>query len=248
VLSLANQGDSVTSEMHKLHVVFWVLLTASGCAKDEAAVRPAQDPGAVPQSDAGVAAPDVASQPVAPPAPSAEPQDPLLSKPVDCGAARPNPHGVALEWMTRRDASCLVCEKEPAPLKACAPGQRSAAISAKTLAAQRGKRVNVPGTLGVTNAMCTKRGGPCACNNRCSSLLKLSQAEPETPVFGLTSKGELLACSGDEGGLCCPYAMGEGKRSVEVVVSGTLVQQKAAEPGYETEPELTIEVEAICVR
>jgi hypothetical protein len=36
--------------------------------------------------------------------------------------------------------------------------------------------------------------------------------------------------------------------SVEVVVSGTLAQQKAAEPGYETEPELTIEVEAICVR
>jgi hypothetical protein len=239
----------VTRKMHELHVVFWVLLAASGCAKDEASVRPAQDPGAVPQRDAGTTAPDVVvSPPLTPPAASTERQDPLLSKPADCGAARPNPHGVALEWMTRRDGSCMVCEKEPAPLKACAPGQRSAAISAKALAAQRGKRVNVPGTLGVTNAMCTKRGGPCACNNRCSSLLKLSQAEPETPVFGLTSKGEPLACSGDEGGLCCPYAMGEGKRSVEVVVSGTLVQQKAAEPGYETELELTIEVESICAR
>jgi hypothetical protein len=249
VLSLANQGDSVTSKMHKLHVVLWVLLAASGCAKDEAAVRPAQDPGAVPQSDAGAPAPDVVvSPPPTAPAASAEPRDPLLSKPVDCGAARPNPHGIALEWMTRRDGSCMVCEREPAPLKACAPGQRSAAISAKALGAQRGKRVNVPGTLGVTNAMCTKRGGPCACNNGCSSLLKLSQAEPETPVFGLTSQGEPLGCPGDEGGLCCPYALGEGKRSVEVVVSGTLAQQKAAEPGYETDLELTIEVESICAR
>lgn len=152
--------------MHKHLVVFWLSLTVSGCAKDETAIRPAQHPAALPESEAGAPAPDVVvSQPEASTAPPAEAQGPL-EQPAECGPARPNPHAVALEWMTRRDGSCKVCEQEPAPLKACAPGLRISEINARTLQSQRGKRVNVKGSLGVTNAMCTKRGGPCACNNR----------------------------------------------------------------------------------
>lgn len=234
--------------MQKPQIVFWVLLSASGCAKDPSAARPAQDPGGVPPSDAGTPPPDgLISEPVTSAVPPGAHRDPLLEKPAGCGAARPNPHGVTLEWMTRRDGSCGVCEAEPAPLKACAPGQRVAEITAKTLQAHRGQRVNVAGSLSVTNPMCTKRGGPCACNNRCSAPLWLSQAEPETPLIVPTSKAEPLSCAGDEGGLCCPFAMPEGKRSVEVVVSGTLVQSNPGE-ALAGDPTLQLEVETICAR
>ena len=234
------------AKLQKRHVVFWVLSSASGCAKDETAMRPAHDPGDAPRSDAGARPPVVdESPPVASSAPAVEPSDPLLSKPVDCGPAEPNPHGVALEWMTRRDGSCKVCETAPAPLPACHAGQRGTQMTAKTLEAQRGKRVSFAGTLSLTNAMCTKRGGHCACNNRCGAPLRLAGAGPAAPFIALTSKGEHLACLGDEGGLCCPFAM-DGKRAIDVVVSGKLVELGGEESAVE--PGVYLEAETICTK
>ncbi len=231
--------------MQQRAVAFWLLLVASGCANDDAAVRPAQDPDDVSRVDSGAPAP-VAEAPVSSAVPAAQPNDPPGSNAAaDCGPARPNPHGVALEGMTRRDGSCKVCETVPAPLPACTAAQRGVELTTKALDAQRGKRVSFAGTVSVSNARCTRRGGPCVCNNQCSGALQLSPAGVEAaPIVTLTSKGEPLACVGDEGGLCCPFAMGEGQRSLAVVVSGTLAPRgdEGYDPGYQ------LEAETICAK
>lgn len=56
----------------------------------------------------------------------------------------------------------------------CSPRERAALTRLAELETHLEQRVSLRGTLSVGNWFCTKRGGVCACNNRCSAPLQLS--------------------------------------------------------------------------
>jgi hypothetical protein len=234
--------------VRKIGVVLCLAFTVAGCSKDEGAARPVQSADDLPQHDAVAPAPTALdSEPAQRPAPADEPKDPLRSsaEPVDCGPARPDPYGLALEW-TRRDGSCQVCEQAPAALPLCSPGERGAAVTSRALEANRGKRVKLQGTLRLSSVVCTKRGGACTCNNQCAATLRLARPGTEAPYVTLTSKAEPMVCGGDEGSLCCPFALDATKRSADVVVSGALVESVAIDLANDAGPQSHLEAERIC--
>ena len=234
--------------MSRLRAALCFAFTVTSCAHPEPASRPpanagvatAESPPPQPSATASAATPPAASS-----APSAQPSDPLLSQPADCGPERPNPHGISLEWMTRKDGSCRVCEQAPAALSPCKPGERGVALTERSIEAHRGKRVKLEGSVVLSHAACTKRGGPCACNNRCSAVLRLDLEGLESPSVTLSSRGEPMSCSGDEGSLCCPFALDPATRSARVIVSGTLTSP-ATEGVLDAGPPLYLEVASVC--
>jgi hypothetical protein len=232
------------------HIVL-CLVTASlaGCSKDEVVGRPAR----VPRAEAAAEAPPVASSsssagasapaaslPEAPP----EPTDPLLTQPKDCGSARDNPYGVELAY-PRRDGSCQVCERAPEALSVCSAAERARVTGRRELKALAGQRVQLRGTLSASYPICTKRGGVCACNNRCEAPLILARPG-EAQAIALTSRAELLSCSGDEASVCCPFELDRSRRSIEVIVTGTWHEADAAAPQGHPSAERHLEVEKLC--
>lgn len=229
--------------------VAWCLaaLVFGGCTTDEGAPRPAQSahdrppPAAVPAPSA-LPSSTPALRPTA-----AEPRDPLRASntPIDCGPAVPNPHGFEHAWQ-RRDGSCKPCERPAPPAPLCTPAERAAVTQSKELSAHGGQRVRLRGTVVLGEAMCTKRGGTCGCNNRCSAPLQLERkGETATPI-GLISQGETLGCSGDEASVCCPFELDRKTRSLEVIASGIWIdlQRTTPDDNYPQEPHL--EVQTLC--
>jgi len=227
----------------------WLAFVAlAGCTTDEGATRPAQSAHDRPPVAVVTAPPSAArsSASALPPA-AVDPREPVreASAPVDCGQALPNPHGFEHPW-ERRDGSCKPCEQAPPTAPLCTPAERASVTRSKDLSAHGGKRVWLRGTVALGEVMCTRRGGACGCNNRCSGPLQLRrQGETAAPI-GLTSQGETLGCSGDEASVCCPFKLDRKTRSLEVIASGIWIdlQRTTPEDNYPQEPHL--EVETLC--
>lgn len=91
---------------------------------------------------------------------------------VDCGPPRDNPHGY--EWgVTSADGTCQTCEQPPLTLPPCNPVIRTLDVSQNTLKTHVGKKVRFCGVVDFPGVNCTKRGGACACPNRCGAPLRL---------------------------------------------------------------------------
>ena len=202
-------------------------LVLAGCTTDEGATRPVQSahdrpPPAIatPSASAARPSPAASSASALPAAPLPEPKDPLLasSAPIDCGQPLPNPHGFEL-W-PRRDGSCKPCEPAPATLRLCSPRERTAVIRSKDLSAHHGKLVRLEGSVAFPQVICTKRGGRCACNNRCGALLLLTRDVDKALAIDLSSRGEPMGCGGDEASVCCPFALDRKTRSLQIIASG----------------------------
>jgi hypothetical protein len=238
-----------------LSIVRWMAIASIvGCAPGEGAERPAQSPDLPPVREA-----EPTSE--VPPAPSATPpsipvnsssaatlagpKDPLLTgDPEDCGPARDNPHGVR-SAAPRLDGSCQVCERAPEALPSCSTKERAAVTRARDLKTRAGQSVHLQGTLGVGNFFCTKRGGPCACSNRCGAPLLLTRSTDTQPI-SLTSTNEPLSCSGDEASVCCPFELAGQQRSVEIIAVGTWHEPSAAAPQGDPSAEPHLEVAKLC--
>jgi hypothetical protein len=233
-------------------VVRWMaMVLVVGCAKDEDALRPARSPDRPPahgaDSPPALSAPPIATPPplVSAATPPAALKDPMLSgEPKDCGPARDNPHGIQ-SAAPRRDGSCQVCERAPEALPACSAKERASVTRARDLKGRASQRVLLQGTLRVGNFFCTKRGGICACNNRCGTALLLARPGDVQPL-ALTSKNEPLSCAGDDASVCCPFELAGQKRSVEVIASGTWLEADLAAPQGHPSAEPHLEVEKLC--
>jgi hypothetical protein len=207
-------------------------LVVAGCTTDEGATRPVQSahdrpPPAISTPSARAARPSPAassasaSVPARPAAPPPEPKDPMLASnaPIDCGQPLPNPHGFAHEWQ-RLDGSCKPCEQAPPTLRLCTARERTAVIRSRDLSAQHGKLVRLEGSVALQEVICTKRGGRCGCNNRCSGLLLLTRHVDKASAIDLSSGGEPMGCGGDEASVCCPFALDRKTRAIKIIASG----------------------------
>lgn len=180
----------------------------------------------------------VTSSPSASPA---APTDPLLdsSAPFDCGQPLPNPHGF-LHDFERRDGSCKACEEAPPKQARCTPSERTQVTPQNDLSGQHGKLVRLQGRVTLQALMCTRRGGRCGCNNRCSAPLLLTRSTESASKIPLVSQGQMLGCGGDEGSVCCPLELDRSSRSRRVIASGIWVdpRKKAASDDGPEEPHL----------
>ena len=173
--------------------------------------------------------------------------DPLLNScdPKGCGAPPDNPHGYLLPSRTR-DGSCRAQCRTPRPLAQCRD-LRAHALSLDALQNNVGRSTRIRGLLGFYPAWCTKRAGRCACANACWGTLRLVRApddwwgDPEVTARhgvvrlrappGAAGADDLsefvnpeaeLVCHGDDGSVCCPYALDHETNSADVIVSGKL--------------------------
>jgi hypothetical protein len=251
------------NELDLQRIVLALLL--AGCTTDEGATRPVQSahdppPPAIvtPRRPAdGRDGPSVGAASASPAPAAAEPKDPMLASdapPIDCGQPLPNPHGFENAWpsivaarLPPRDGSCKPCEQAPPKLIQCTRGERAAVIRSKDLSAHHGKLVRLEGNVAFHEVMCTKRGGRCACNNRCGAQLVLTRHVDKALAIDLSSQGEPMGCGGDEASICCPFELDRKTRSVAVIASGVWLDPLQTPPHDNFAPgQPRLEVEKLC--
>ena len=216
--------------------VAFVVIAGVGCgAQRTAPVASAAPPIASAAPPAVASAPASNNTPSAPrPATVAEPPapercelDPLRAENGQCGDPIDNPAALP-QLGVRADGSCKTQCQPTRQLPIC-NNRVARAVDATTLKATGNVRLR--GTLSVPWFQCTKVGGPCACNNRCSGALRLARpgaspwngAELGPRAALLGADLQEIQCPGDDASVCCPYGLDRDHRTLEVIATGELV-------------------------